>query len=251
MKTLYKLTLFLVVLFPASSALACTCVQLPFLEVAEFNDVDHVVQYRVTSHGDRQAQGFSYMEGEVIRSFRGNLGRERLRIFGDGGMSCMPYTYRYSVGEDWLLALTEIEGRLFLASCQPRVSIDGDTLTGLITPLTCSGHLEREPNCQSRSPLDWEAAEQLSVDEFELALQLYATAVSTALQACTGPWPRCAGIRPSYNPLTGELTIPALDVRTPASAFGTYGISATLRTENGYAPDSFSVIEFGRLLQSN
>lgn len=241
------LTVTLISLFYSLPALACSCSASPFLELAELQADSLVLQVRVSSHSDRTVRGPSYLDGEVIRQFKGEEVTGSLRIYGDGGMSCMPYAYRYSIGEEWLLIANRFNGQLYLGSCQPQISVRDETASGLITPLSCSDYATNVRPCWALTPeeLAEASAEEMSLDEFDRVLRLYASAVSLAVRACTGPWGRCKDTRPSYDAETGLLTLPSLDVVTDPELYGTYGISATLEADDPEAPESFRVIDFG------
>lgn len=247
MKCLIRISLTLVGLLFTIPTQACTCAASPFLELTELRAENYVIHFRVASHSERDVPGLSFMEGEVIQQFKGEEVSGFVRIYGGGGLSCMPYAYSYETDRDWLLLVNEAEGRLYLNACQPKIRIEEDTLTGLITPLACSGPPRSGYTCFSHSQRSLVGAnsEQLSIREFESALQLYASAVSMTLSACEGPWSRCNAVRPSFDPNTGMLHLPSLDVITDPEQFPTYGISATLQTDETKSPENFRVIDFG------
>ena len=247
MSCLTRISLTLVGLLFTLPTLACTCAASPFLELTELRAENYVIQYRVTSHSDRDEPGLSFMEGEVIQQFKGEEVSGFVRIYGGGGLSCMPYAHSYETDRDWLLLVNEVGGRFLLNACQPKISIEEDTLSGLITPLACSGPPRSGSTCFSHSQrsLAGTNSEQMSISEFESALRLYASAVSMTLSACEGPWSRCKAVRPNFDPSTGVLHLPSLDVITDPEQIPTYGVSATLQTDETESPENFRVIDFG------
>ena len=247
MNCLTRLSLTLVGLFYAVPTIACTCAVSPFLELTESMVDNYVIQFRVTSHSNRDAPGLTFMDGEIVQQFKGDEITGSLRIYGGGGLSCMPYAYTYETDRDWLLLVNEAEGKFYLNACQPKISIEENTLTGLVTPLACSGPPRSGYTCFSHSQRNLAGAnsEEMSIREFESALQLYASAVSMTLNACEGPWSRCKAVRPSFDPSTGVLHLPSLDVISDPEQFPTYGISATLQTDETQSPENFKVIDFG------
>lgn len=248
MRSPLRILLALLACFISVPALACTCSASPFLELAEINADSLILQYRPVSHSDRDSVGLSFVEGEVIRRFKGEETTAVARIHGGDGLSCMPYAYHYELGVDWLLLVNrDGDGEFYLSPCQPRVRVEDDSVIGLITPLSCSGMPGAEQPCLalSREELAEASSERLSISEFEAALRLYSSAVAMALRACEGPWSRCNSVRPSYNPDTGELSLPGLDVITDPAEFGRYGIRATLQADDPDSPENFRVIDFG------
>ena len=239
-KSFLHASLTILALFGFSSAIACSCTSRPILELVEVGYTDHLIELQVTDTQGVSPGSTSFMEGTVVRQFRGEIDEQQIRIDAGDGLSCIPYATEFNENQSWLLAIANIDGRYLLNSCHPRIAIEDDTLTGHITPFRCSDHPGADTPCHSltQEELSVVQAEQLSIPEFEAALALYSSAVNWTLNACTGPWERCT-VRPSFNPATGELTLPGIDVLDDPLTYGISGSMQLIKDE----PVTFEVIE--------
>lgn len=222
------------------STLACSCATVPFLEMVQRGNTDHIIQFRPSETHAAEPGAASYVEGEVIDQFLGELTATRIEIRGGDGISCLPYATNFDPDRDWLLALSEFGGNFTLNACHSLIEIVDESVIGHITPLRCSDSPSNDTQCFTLTQAERESvnSEQMSIAEFESALELFSSAVNFTLHACTGPWDRCQ-VRPSYDPDTGELILPSVDI---ISYPFNYGVSARMRLREG-TPATFEVLE--------
>lgn len=241
MKCFCKLLLAIVFMLCANLLYACTCFPIPLIQQAELGGIEHLVRLRVEAYEQTGNNFPRFMEGSIVDEIRGEIGEDRIQVYGGDGLSCAPYVTDFEVGTEWLIPLTSVSGLFYLPGCMSKVRLDGDDLIGLISPLVCTSNPASENTCSSLTSEEFEQAlsSRTTLDEFNTQLALYAEAVSWTLQACSGPWSRCTGVRANYNPESGELILPAIDV---VSSPANFGVSARMQLMEG-AEDTFRVIE--------
>jgi len=99
--------------FPITKILACKCVcedDCSFKITAQKNEL--VVFVNVVSHENYLNYDIPGYKGkmpnamvvEVIKKYKGNELRKRIKIWGDDGAKCRPYISRFKVGEYYLMA---------------------------------------------------------------------------------------------------------------------------------------------------
>lgn len=228
-------------LFPVSLANACSYSPSPLLQIVELGYTDHIVGFRVTGYEDRE-EGFPrYMEGEVIRQWRGTIEESTIRIYGGDGLACIPYVTEFTLEQEWLLPLSKSDGIYRLSAFTQPIAIENGTATGFISTLNCPADANGNRICTVLSPDELTEArtEQMTLTEFERALQLYSDGIAWALRLCEGPSVRCGNIRPSYDSQSGVLNLPTVDVIS--SPFN-YGISAIMQLVEG-TDSTFEVTE--------
>jgi hypothetical protein len=228
-------------LFTSIAAQACTFFPTPLLQLVELGDTHHIIRFRVTSH-EAVSQGFArYMEGEVLQQWRGEIQESSIRINGGDGLSCLPYVSDFAVGQEWLLPVSETDGVYRLSIATQPVAVNSGVATGMISALHCPRDSEGNINCAEMTQEQRAQAysEQMTLEEFERALQLHSDGVAMALSMCEGPHSRCTNVRPSYDPASGVLQLPGVDIiSTPFN----YGVSATLQLQEG-SETTFEVTE--------
>ena len=241
MKLFIKSIFSLIAIFHITSVLACSCAQIPFLQLVELGNTDNIIRLRVLRHEIVDEGISSYMEGEVLQQWRGAIESNEIRIYGGDGLACLPFVMEFDIGNEWLLPLTEIQGGYRLSTCTTPLLIEDGSVTGLISPLRCSGDPQSENHCGYLSPEEYQQAqsEQTALEEFTYALELYSDAVTWTLRTCEGPWSRCSEVRANFDPQSGELVLPSIDVL--ATPF-TYGVSAKMKLLAG-SPITFELTE--------
>lgn len=241
MKLLIKSVFSMISVFHITSVLACSCAPIPFFQLVELGNTDNIIHLRVLRHEIVDEGIPSYMEGEVLQQWRGAIESNEIRIYGGDGLACLPFVVDFDIGNEWLLPLTEIQGGYRLSTCTTPLLIEEDSVTGLISPLGCSGDPQSEIFCGYLSPEEYQQAQsaQMSLEEFTFALELYSDAVTWALRTCEGPWSRCTEVRANFDPQSGELVLPSIDVL--ATPFN-YGVSAKMKLLDGL-PITFELTE--------
>jgi len=241
MKKITGASVVLLISLRAIEAHACSYFPMPLLQLVEYGNTDHIINFRVTAYEDVD-QGFpKYMEGEVVQQLRGKIEETSIRIYGGDGLSCQPYVSEFSLNQEWLLPLSESDGVYRLSPFTQPIAIADNVATGFISTLNCPANAEGNLSCRTLSQDDYTAvlAEQMTLTELERALKLHSNGVAWALELCKGPSTSCENIRPVFNPENGILELPAVDVlSTPF----TYGRSATLQLIDS-EESTFKVVE--------
>ena len=232
MKRVGMLAFALSLYFSMPASYACSAVLMPLLQLVELGTTDYIVSFRVTGYEDR-ADGFPrYMDGEVTRQWRGEIAEASIRVYGGDGLSCLPYVTNFTQNQEWLLPISKSDGIYRLAGFTPLISVTDNILTGFISTLNCPTGDDGDLFCTDLSPDQYTEAqsEQMSLAEFERALKLHSNGVTLGLKLCEGPSVRCGAVRPSFNPETGVLDIPSVDILSEPF---TYGVSATMQLIEG------------------
>ena len=240
-----QITTFAFSLFSFNVVIASGCAPLALLTVIEFSQADHIVSYRVVDYEDVLEGYPSYMDVEILRQFQGQLESSEIRITGnDNGLSTRPFVSNFDKETEWLQPLQFIDGKYYLPSCTPAVFIEDELVHGFIRP--CSENPESEFFCGTLTfdNFDKFSNQSMAIDEFDTAREFFSEGISQGLQLCSGPFSRCNQIRGSYDPATGMLELPAIDVLpTPDDPIPLpYGISATLQQQEG-SSNTFKVIK--------
>jgi hypothetical protein len=99
----------------ATVADACTCGSM-----GSFEDrgawADAVVLATVTRY--ETERGGRWMEVEVHAVLKGTEKRSSIRVYGDDGMSCMPYVTTFGIGKTYVLAMSPTgSGHYNMSSC--------------------------------------------------------------------------------------------------------------------------------------
>ncbi len=241
MKRFIVLGSFVLMLFSLASAQACSSFPIPMLQLVELGSTNHIISFRVTDY-EADAQGVpNYMDGEITKQWRGSIEETSLRIYGGDGLACIPYVSEFAIGEEWLLPLNESDGVFRLSPFTHKVAIDNNLVTGFLSTIKCPSDESGSRNCSNMTPEQYTVvnSEQMTLEEFERALQIHSDGVAWVLQACEGPFTRCSNVRPSYNPENGVLELPGVDVM---ATHYTYSVSATLQLKEG-TDATFDVIE--------
>lgn|GEM_PF-6655015 len=241
MRKIIRSSLALVFLLSAIPASACTYVAMPLLHLVEIGHTDHIISFRVTGY-EEVNQGFPrYMDGVVTGQWRGEIEETSIRIYGGDGLSCQPFVTASAIGQEWLLPISNVNGQLRLATATSPIAISNGIATGFISSRNCPRDLSGTADCYliTAEHISSAQSEEMTLEEFEQSLQLHSDAVAFALRICEGPSTRCEKIRPSYDPATGVLTIPSVDVQ---SSLFTYGVSAKMQLKEG-ADTTFEVTE--------
>lgn len=153
-------------------AIACSCfLDKPFAEVAR--EADLVVLGRVVNHGYPGVYT-NDMNLQVLEVLSGSEERSVIRIWGDNGMQCRPYTSRFEDGMIYVMALNEtvyMDGLIFeedqvaRALEQPPdyeisvcgaywLEVQGNTAIGDVFDNDSDRGLEEEPGEPDRVSLD-------------------------------------------------------------------------------------------------
>lgn len=235
LRRLYPVLLCSLLTLFTQTALATSCGQAAMLDTIEFGRIEHIVSFRVLDYEDVDEGYPTYMDVEIIRQLEGHIEQKEIRIIGNNnGLSVRPGVTEFDIDNEWLAALEIIDGEYYLPGCSSTLRIENDTVIGYIRP--CSQDPDNDYYCGDMTFANAQAfrTQTMTLAEFNLAREVYSEGIAKALRLCTGPSSRCENIRARYNPATGELILPAVDVVPLPGEFPlTYGIKARMRQQPG------------------
>lgn len=118
-----RIYLTIVLIFISFKTFACDCEcegDCSFINIA--HTVDFVALVKVVEYSDYLDKDIPGYEGrmplsmtvEIVRKYKGTEDKKRIKIWGDNGVLCRPYTADFEIGKYYLIAperIKEVQGR--------------------------------------------------------------------------------------------------------------------------------------------